>query len=43
MVDLRFDACLTWPLAEADAATFYGGGAAGYTDYPTWEESLETA
>ena len=32
-----------WPLAEADAATFYGGGAAGYTDYPTWEESLETA
>ena len=32
-----------WPLAEADPATFYGGGAAGYTDYPTWEESLETA
>src|SRR5690554_3791104 len=31
------------PLADADPATFYGGGAAGYTDYPTWEESLETA
>lgn len=27
---LRRDA----PLAEADRATFYGGGAAGYTDYP---------
>jgi len=23
------------PIAEADAATFYGGGAEGYTDYPT--------
>src|SRR5690606_19796030 len=32
-----------WPLADADPATFYGGGAAGYTDYPTWEEALETA
>ncbi|MGO1542246.1 MAG: alkene reductase [Luteimonas sp.] len=32
-----------WPQADADAATFYGGAAAGYTDYPTWEESLETA
>lgn len=32
-----------WPLADADPATFYGGGAAGYTDYPAWEESLETA
>ena len=32
-----------WPLAEADPATFYGGSEAGYTDYPTWEESLETA
>lgn len=31
------------PLAEADPATFYGGGAAGYADYPTWEESLEPA
>ncbi|WP_420840788.1 alkene reductase [Herbaspirillum robiniae] len=27
---LRLDA----PLAEADRATFYGGGAEGYTDYP---------
>jgi 2,4-dienoyl-CoA reductase-like NADH-dependent reductase (Old Yellow Enzyme family) len=27
-----------WPLAEADRATFYGlHGAAGYTDYPTWQ------
>ena len=25
------------PLAEADPATFYGGGAAGYTDYPSFE------
>lgn len=27
------------PLTEADPATFYGGGAAGYTDYP----AIETA
>jgi N-ethylmaleimide reductase len=27
---LRRDA----PLAEANRATFYGGGAEGYTDYP---------
>jgi N-ethylmaleimide reductase len=25
------------PLAKANSATFYGGGAAGYTDYPTYE------
>ena len=24
------------PLAEADPATFYGGGEKGYTDYPAW-------
>ncbi|TBW09853.1 alkene reductase [Azotobacter chroococcum] len=24
------------PLAEADQATFYGGGTEGYTDYPAW-------
>lgn len=24
------------PLNEPDPSTFYGGGAAGYTDYPTW-------
>lgn len=30
-----------WPLAEADGATFYGGGEAGYTDYPTYREELE--
>jgi len=23
------------PLAEGDRATYYGGGAKGYTDYPT--------
>ena len=32
-----------WPLADSDPATFYGGGEAGYTDYPTWEQSLEPA
>ncbi|WP_338889113.1 alkene reductase [Rhodococcus sovatensis] len=26
-----------WPLATADQSTMYGGGAAGYTDYPTFE------
>ena len=26
------------PLAQADQATFYGGGVAGYTDYPTLEK-----
>ena len=25
------------PLNESDKATFYGGGAKGYTDYPTLE------
>lgn len=30
------------PLNDADPATFYGGGAEGYTDYPTLEEA-ETA
>lgn len=30
-----------WPLAQADQATLYGGGAKGYTDYPTHED--ETA
>jgi N-ethylmaleimide reductase len=28
---LKLDA----PLTEPDRNTFYGGGAAGYTDYPT--------
>ncbi|MFM2044818.1 MAG: morphinone reductase [Pseudomonadota bacterium] len=28
------------PLAEPDRTTFYGGGAKGYTDYPTLEQSL---
>ena len=32
-----------WPLAEADPATFYGGGAAGYTDYPAFEDEDEAA
>jgi 2,4-dienoyl-CoA reductase-like NADH-dependent reductase (Old Yellow Enzyme family) len=26
-----------WPLNEADQNTFYGGGEAGYTDYPTYK------
>ena len=37
---LRFaaqEAGLDAPLTEPDAATFYGGGAAGYTDYPVWD------
>jgi N-ethylmaleimide reductase len=34
---LRLDA----PLADADHATFYGGGAEGYTDYKTLDESVE--
>ncbi len=25
------------PLAEGDRATYYGGGAKGYTDYPEWK------
>jgi N-ethylmaleimide reductase len=29
---------LNAPLNEPDPATFYGGGEAGYTDYPTWQE-----
>jgi N-ethylmaleimide reductase len=32
-----------WPLAEADAATFYGGAAAGYTDYPEYSAEAEPA
>lgn len=27
------------PLNQPDEATFYGGGAEGYTDYPTIEEA----
>jgi N-ethylmaleimide reductase len=27
-----------WPLNPADPATLYGGGAKGYTDYPTYQE-----
>ncbi len=27
-----------WPLNPVDAATLYGGGAQGYTDYPTYHE-----
>jgi 2,4-dienoyl-CoA reductase-like NADH-dependent reductase (Old Yellow Enzyme family) len=27
------------PLNDADPATFYGGGAAGYTDYPALARS----
>lgn len=32
-----------WPLAEGDPATFYGGGPAGYIDYPAYREEPETA
>lgn len=31
-----------WPLAQADQSTLYGGGAKGYTDYPTYQESQMT-
>lgn len=31
------------PYAEPDPATFYGGGAKGYTDYPTLEQATEQA
>ena len=30
-----------WPLAEGDSATFYGGGAAGYVDYPAYRAEAE--
>jgi N-ethylmaleimide reductase len=33
---LRFNAALS----QADRATYYGGGADGYTDYKTLEESI---
>ena len=31
------------PLNAFDKATFYGGGAKGYTDYPTLGEALDAA
>ncbi len=31
------------PLAQPDKATFYGGGAKGYTDYPAWSEETAAA
>ncbi|ABD86930.1 alkene reductase [Rhodopseudomonas palustris] len=31
------------PFNEPDKATFYGGGAKGYTDYPTLDEKLQAA
>jgi N-ethylmaleimide reductase len=31
------------PLNEPDKATFYGGGAKGYTDYPALGEALDAA
>jgi N-ethylmaleimide reductase len=31
-----------WPLTQVDAATLYGGGAAGLTDYPTYRLKAET-
>ena len=32
-----------WPLAEGDSATFYGGGEAGYIDYPAYRMEAEPA
>ncbi|GGJ97511.1 alkene reductase [Luteimonas terricola] len=32
-----------WPLAEADNASFYGGSAEGYTDYPAYRMEAEPA
>jgi N-ethylmaleimide reductase len=31
------------PLARLNSKTLYGGGAAGYTDYPTLDEQATTA
>lgn len=31
-----------WPLAPGDPSTFYGGGAKGYIDYPTYQDELVT-
>jgi N-ethylmaleimide reductase len=31
------------PLTPPDKATFYGGGAKGYTDYPTWDGARDAA
>lgn len=31
-----------WPLAAGDQNTFYGGGAKGYIDYPTYRDELIT-
>jgi len=31
-----------WPLAPVDAATLYGGGAAGFTDYPRYQARQTT-
>ncbi|MEO6959549.1 MAG: hypothetical protein ABI228_01850, partial [Burkholderiaceae bacterium] len=31
------------PLADFDASTLFGGGEHGYTDYPTWQDTDETA
>lgn len=28
-----------WPLAQADPATLYGGGAKGYADYPAYQDA----
>jgi N-ethylmaleimide reductase len=27
-----------WPLSQSDRGTYYGGGAQGYIDYPTYAE-----
>lgn len=38
--DLPARICHGWPLAAHDRATFYGGGAAGYTDYAAFMHPL---
>lgn len=39
--DLVERLCLRAPLTEADHATFYAGGAEGFADYKTLDESVE--
>ena len=39
LTGLKFGA----PLNAPDKATFYGGGAKGYTDYPVLGDSLQAA
>jgi N-ethylmaleimide reductase len=38
--DLVKRIALDAPLNDGDSSTFYSGGAAGYVDYPTLQESI---